>query len=151
MLSVVFTACSIGGNNGSTDPGAERTCQEGVCAEINVAQPIVLNQPANITITISSTGDKSGLSIKLQASPTNITFGPDTLWQYNAVANQSKVFNSSVTFTSSGEYLIAAEVFWNGGPLVVNQDRVIINNAGGTLNPTLNVSPTSDLFLPSSP
>lgn len=29
--------------------------------------------------------------------------------------------------------------------------RVIINNAGGTVNPTPNVSPTSDLFLPSNP
>lgn len=151
VLSMVLTACATGGDNGSSDPGAEKTCQEGVCAEIIVAQPIVLNQPAIITITISSTVDKPGLSIKLVASPTNVTFGPDTLWQYDAVTNQSQTFNSSVTFTSPGEYLVAAEIFWNGGPLVVNQDRVIINNAGGTLNPTINASPTSDLFLPSTP
>jgi len=44
-----------------------------------------------------------------------IIFGPNTLWQYDAVANLSMVFNSSGTFTSPGEYLIAAEVFWNGG------------------------------------
>lgn len=151
LFSLLLTACSTGGNNGSSDPGADKTCQEGVCAEINVAQPIVLNQPANITVTISSSVDKPGLSIKLQASPTNVTFGPNTIWQYDAVANQSQVFNSSITFSSPGEYLIAAGVFWKGSPLLVNQNRVIISNAGGTVNPTLNTSPTSDLFLPSTP
>lgn len=152
VLSLVLSACATsGGSSGSSDPGADKTCQEGVCAEIDVAQPIVLNQPTDVTITISSTVDKPGLSIKLQASPTNVTFGPDTIWQYDAAANQSQVFSSTVTFTSPGEYLIAAGVFWKGSPLLVNQDRVVISNNGGTVNPTLNASPTSDLFLPSTP
>lgn len=151
-LSLVLSACATTEDrSGSSDPGADKTCREGVCVEIDVAQPIVLNQPAAVTITISSTVDKPGLSIKLQASPTNVTFGPDTIWQYDAAANHSKVFNSTVTFTSPGEYLIAAGVFWKGSPLLVNQDRVIIGNNGGTVNPTFNASPTSDLFLPSTP
>ena len=151
MFSFILTSCSGGQDNGSSDPGADKTCAGGVCAEIDIAQPITLNQPANVTITISSTVDKPGLSIKLEASPTNVTFGPNTIWQYDAVANQSQVFNSTVTFTSQGEYLIAAGVFWKGSPLLVNQDRVVISNDGGTVNPTINAKPTSDLFLPSTP
>lgn len=152
VLSLVLSACATsGGSIGSSDPGADKTCQEGVCAEINVAQPIVLNQSTDVTITISSTVDKPGLSIKLQASPTNVTFGENTLWQYDAVANQSQVFSSTVMFTAPGEYLIAAGIFWNGSPLLVNQDRVVISDAGGTVNPTINANPTSDLFLPSTP
>lgn len=144
VFPLVLTACVAGGNNGSSDPGADKTCTDGVCAELNVAQPIILNQPANVTITISSTVDKPGLSIKLQASPTNVTFGLNTLWQYDAVANRSKVFTSTVTFTSPGGYLIGAEIFWKGSPLLVNQDRVVIDTSGATVNPTLQPrSPTN--------
>ncbi len=151
MAVMLITSCSTGGGTWSSDPSAEITCEEGVCAEINVSQPIVLNQPANVTITISSTVDKPGLSIKLQASPTNVTFGPNTLWQYDAVANQSKTFTSTITFTSSGGYLVGAEVFWEERPLLVNQDRVVISDTGGVVNPTIDPNPTSDLFLPSTP
>ncbi|HAL17537.1 MAG TPA: hypothetical protein DCP32_12560 [Anaerolineaceae bacterium] len=151
MFSLVLTACAAGGNNGSSDPGADKTCADGVCAEIDIAQPIILNHPANVTITISSTVDKPGLSIKLEASPTNVTFGPNTIWQYDAVANQSKVFNSTVTFTSSGGYLIGTEVFWKGSPLLVNQDRVVIDISGATINPTIQPRPTSNGFPVASP
>jgi len=149
--SLILTACATSGSDGSTDPGAEQTCAEGVCAEITLAQPIVLNYPTDVIVTISSTVDKPGLSIKLQASPTNVTFGPDTLWEYDAVANQSQVFNSTVTFTSPGEYLIAAGVFWKGSPLLVNQDRVVVDSNGAVVNPTINPNPTSDVFIPSTP
>lgn len=147
--SILLSACTR--SDGSSDPGADKTCQDGICAELSIPQPIVLNQPTDITITISSTVDKPGLSIKLQATPANVTFGPNTLWQFDAVANQSQVFNSTVTITAPGEYLIAVGIFINRSPLLVNQDRVVINNAGGTVNPTINRNPTSDLFLPSTP
>lgn len=140
MLSLQLTAC-VDWGGGSSDPAAEKTCAEGVCVEINVSQPIVLNQPSNITITISSTVDKPGLGIKLVASPTNVTFGPETYWQYDAVSNQSQVFQSTVTFTTPGGYFIAAEVFWNSGPLVENFERVVIDNTGATVNPTLPTIP----------
>lgn len=137
LFPFLLASCNVWKNVWTSDPGAEITCTDGVCAEIKIAQPILLNQPANITITISSVVDKPGLSIKLVASPTNVTFGPNTIWQYDAVAKQSKVFNSTVTFTSSGGYLIGAEVFWKGSPLLVNQDRVEIDSTGATVNPTL--------------
>ncbi len=151
VLSMAISACTTGGKNGSSDPGAAKTCQEGVCAQIDVVQPIVLNQPANIVITISSTVDKPGLSIILQASPTNVTFGPNTLWQYDAIANQSKTFTSTITFTSSGGYLVGAEVFWKGSPLVVNQDRVVIDVSGATVNPTIPPRPTSNGYPVATP
>lgn len=152
MLSMVLTACATGGDNGSSDPGAEKTCQEGVCAEITVAQPIVLNQPTDVTVKISSTVDMPGLLINLQASPTNVIFGSDSNWYYDAVANQSQEFHSTITFSSTGGWLVAAVVYSpKGGPIASNQDRVVIDSNGAIVNPTINPNPTSDLFIINTP
>lgn len=136
VVTLVLTACVNKGGYGSPDPAAEKTCVEGVCAEINITQPIILDQPTEVTITINSTVYKPGLLISLVASPSNVFFGPDTYWQYDAVPKQSQVFNTTVTFITPGGYQIAAEVFWNHGPLVENFDRVVIDSTGAVVNPT---------------
>ncbi len=151
MAVMLITSCSTGGNSWSSDPSAEITCEEGVCAEINIGQPIVLNQPADITITIRSTVDYPNLSIALHAVPSNVIFGPDSNWSYDAIANQSKEFHSEVTFTSEGEYQVGAMVFTVGGLLLSNEERILITKDGVVINPTINPNPTSDLFLPSTP
>ena len=151
LFCFLLASCTVLKNMWSANPEADKTCVDGVCAEMDIAQPILLNHAANVTITISSTVDKPGLSIQLQASPTNVTFGSNSLWQYDAVANQSKIFNSTVTFTSPGGYLIGAGVFWKGSPLLVNQDYVVIDISGATVNPTLQPVPVSNGYPHASP
>ena len=152
LLSLVLTSCASGRSNGSSDPNAERTCREGVCAQLDIAQPIVLNQPAEVTITINSTVDKSGLDITLVTNPVHVTFGPNSSWDFDAVVNQSQVFKTMVTFTAPGTYEIDAVVYLKGGGrLLANQKRVAIDEHGAVLNPTFNPHPTSDLFIPSTP
>lgn len=151
IFTLLLLSCNLGLDWLYANPAAEKTCVEGVCVELTVAQPIVLNRPTNVIITIRSTVNKPGLLIKLGASPTNVTFGPDTLWQYDAVANQGRILYSTVIFKSPGGYLISAGVYWKGSPLVSNQDYVVIDNNGAVVNPTINPHPTSDLFIPSTP
>lgn len=151
LFSLVLASCAAGGGEGSPDPNAEKTCVEGICTEMTITEPIVLNQPSNITITVSSTVDRPGLTVSLSASPTNVTFGPGTSWPHDAVANQSQVFHSTIKFTSEGGYLVGAAIFQTGGPILVNQDRVVITGTGAVVNPTTNPNPTSDLFIASTP
>mgnify|MGYP005826308975 CR=1 FL=1 len=120
LLSLLLTSCATGGSNGSSDPNAEKTCKEGVCAELDITQPIVLNQPAEVTITISSTVDKPGLEITLVTNPVHVTFGPNSSWNFDAVANQSQVYKSTVTFTSPGSYEIDAVIYLKGGGASIN-------------------------------
>ena len=151
VLSIILASCATGGSGGSSDPSAEKTCQEGICAELTITQPIVLNQPTNVSVKIISTVNKPGLTVHLQAVPTNVTFGPTTDWQFDAVTNQSQMFNSTVTFTSFGGYMIAAQVYQKDGPLVQNFERVVIDSNGAVVNPTINPNPTSDLFITNTP
>lgn len=150
MLSLLSSCVDWGGR--SSDPGAEKTCEEGVCAEITVSQPVVLNQPIEVTVRISSTVDYPDLLIALQASAP-ATFGEPASWDYDAVADQSQDFHSTVTFPSESEYLVAVVAFdkKRGGPVVVNQDRVLITSNGFVINPTIDPHPTSDIFIASTP
>jgi len=77
MLSLLSSCVDWGGR--SSDPGAEKTCEEGVCAEITVSQPVVLNQPIEVSVRISSTVDYPDLLIALQASAP-ATFGEPASW-----------------------------------------------------------------------
>ncbi len=138
ILPLFLASCATEGSIGSTDPSADKTCREGVCAEIDIAQPIELNQQANVTITISSTVDYPGLLIHLAVSPTTVvTFGSDTDWNYNAVTGQSQTYHAIVTLLAPGEYFIAAHVYEKGGPVVENFDRVVIDTKGAIVNPTI--------------
>ncbi len=151
VATMLLSSCANSGGS-SSDPSADKTCQEGICLEITITQPIVLNQPTDVTIKISSTVDTPGLLINLQASPTNVTFGSNSNWQYDAFANQSQEFHSTIKFSSTGGWTVAAVVFSpKGGPIVSNQDRVVIDVSGAVVNPTINPNPTSDLFIINTP
>lgn len=134
------------------DSETEKSCNEGVCAEITVSQPVVLNQPIDVTVRISSTVDYPDLLIALQGSAP-ASFGEPASWEYDAVTDQSQDFHSTVTFPSESEYLVAVVAFDNkrGGPVVSNQDRVLITSDGFVINPTTDPHPTSDLFIASTP
>ncbi len=152
VLSTILTSCATGGAGRSSDPSTDKTCQEGICVELNIAQPIVLSQPTDVTVKISSTVDMPGLLINLQASPTNVTFGSNSNWHYDAVANKSQEFHSTIAFSSTGGWTVAAVVFSpKGGPIVSNQDRVVIDGNGAVVNPTFDPNPTSDLFIINTP
>lgn len=147
MLSMLSSCRGWG-----SDPESEITCKLDVCAEITVSQPVVLNQPIDVTVRISSTVDYPDLLIALQASAP-ATFGEPASWDYDAIADQSQDFHSTVTFPSESEYLVAVVAFdkKRGGPVVVNQDRVLITSDGFVINPTIDPHPTSDLFIASTP
>jgi hypothetical protein len=148
-LSLVLTFCVDWGGQ-SSDPSADKTCKEGVCAEITVLPPVVLNKPTDITVRISSTVDYPNLLIVLQASPTNAKFGEPASWNYDAAADQSQVFHSTVTFQTEGEWLVGVVAFDNkrGGPVVSNQDRVLITSTGFVINRTIDPNQTLDSYPP---
>ena len=98
LFSLVLTACAPGGGIKSANLPHQGTCVEGICAKITITEPIVLNQPSDVTIMMSSSVDRTGMRVALQASPSNVTFGPNSSWPYNAVMNQTQTFHSTVTF-----------------------------------------------------
>ena len=81
------------------------------------------------------------------------TFREPASWEYDALADQSQDFHSTVTFPSESKYLVAVVAFdqKRGGPVVVNQDRVLITSDGFVINPMIDPHPTSDLFIASTP
>ena len=85
LFSLVLTACVSGGGNKSANLSQQGTCVEGVCAKITITEPIVLYQPSDVTITMSSSVHRTGMRVALQASPSNVAFGPDSSWYYDAV------------------------------------------------------------------
>jgi hypothetical protein len=100
---------------------------------------------------MSPTVDWPGLTISLVSVPTNVTFAPNAVWTYDAVANQTQIFHSTVTFNTEGDYQIAAEVFTVGGPVLEHEVRVVIDSNGAVVNPAINPNPTSDIFIPTTP
>lgn len=150
ILSFMLTACALGQGGLSTSSSLDGTCVEGLCAKIAITEPIILNQPSDITVTVSSSVDRPGLMVVLQAVP-NVTFGASFSWPYDAKTNQTQTFHATVTFTNEGGYQIGGVIYLQGGVLLEDDVNVLITSAGAVVNPTIEANPTSDLFLPSTP
>ncbi len=147
LFSLVLASCAAGGGNGRSNPMGEKTCQEGICVSFAISEPIVLNQPSEVTITVEPTVDKAGLLVVFQADKLGII----SEWHYDAVANQTEIFHSTMTFGSEGFYAVVVMIGEIGGPIVSNEKDVLIDSHGAVINPTINPNPTSDLFIASTP
>jgi uncharacterized membrane protein len=114
IISLGVTACSSGASKPASQVTGE-TCAEGVCANIIVEQPVVLNQPSMIIIRVHSKTNYPNLLVKLQATPSNVSFGEPSYWKYNAEANLSQEFRSTIILREEGEYGIDVVVFVENG------------------------------------
>ncbi|TLN27452.1 hypothetical protein FDZ74_01400 [bacterium] len=151
VLALVLSACNIKGNGQSQDK-SDLSCSEGVCVFFAIEPPIIINQPNNVTVTISSTVDYPGLHLKLFSLPVEyIIFGQDSEWFYDATANQSHTFTSTVSFSSEGYYQLGVDVFIKDGFLIGDEERILIKDGDVVINPTRDPYPTSELFNPVPP
>jgi hypothetical protein len=144
---MLFTSCNTPGSSGTTPVSDEISCKEGICAELVISEPIVIGQPSEVTITISSSVNQPGISAKLVTTPPTATLGENTLWELDAKVGESKVLKSTVTFPAEGWWSLSVRVFSpQGGPIVINQKNILIDSSGVHINPEITPNPNDIPF-----
>lgn len=111
----------------------ESECIDEFCVQLELSEPISLNQPFTATITVDPQEDFSDLQISAFSDHPAVIFGQE-LWTVDAFAGQSIVVTTTVTIPVEG----FARIY--GGALyfqhnVVDSIEVQMSQAGGTQNP----------------
>ena len=154
VLLTIFTIVLRQLSEAYPDSSAEVTCRDGICAEIDLAEPIRINHPVGVIIRLQAERDyEHPVAIIMQSSPDNIIFEEPSEWEYTPRIGQSTTLHSYVNFPDYGYYDVVVLVFdrTRGGPVVSNQETVVITSTGAVRNPTVRVNPTQDMSYPPSP
>jgi len=119
----------------SSAPGGGK-CEGGLCVDIELAEPIRMNEPVPVTITVESTEeDKQGLKISLWLSHPDVLVEGEREWTVDAKAHTPIQFSTMIRFAREGYYSAHAGVFEYQELMVQDAEDVRITALGGTLNP----------------
>jgi hypothetical protein len=144
LLLVGLTACA-----GVSAPGGGN-CKRGVCIKVTVAEPVRMEEPVSVTISVTADKDISDLGISMLTYPPEVAVeGPQgwetgakegqvskqgASWKMTAKANQQAVFTRKVRFPpEEGLYSITVGAYtpntgYNSDTLTIRLTR-----AGGTV------------------
>lgn len=127
----------------SRAPGGGR-CEGGLCIDVELAEPIRMNEPVPVTITVESTEeDKQGLKVSLWFSAPDIQVDGEREWVVDLKAHTSMQFSTTIRFPArEGSYdVIAGVLDYQHGRMVRDYVPVRITLLGGTLYPTSEFTP----------
>lgn len=142
LLSLTLSACA-----GASAPGGAK-CQQGVCIQAEVREPVRFNVPVVLTLTVTTNKDMAGLGVSLYHDVDATVEGPQNWepaakngqvwkggasWKVDAKANQPVTFMRTIHFPPrEGFFLIGVSV---STPQLRVEDslRIYITRAGGTV------------------
>ncbi len=143
LFSLILSACA-----GSSAP-LGGSCREGLmCIKLQVIEPVLFNQPVNVTITVTALKDIPRLGVSLSAVPSNVVVeGPqgweqnviDPIvweggagWLVNAKGNLPLLFVRTIRFPpSEGIFLLVARAGIETGASVEDSVQIYITSTGG--------------------
>ncbi len=129
LLSLTLVAC------GATAPGGGSCDHEGLCIDIELQEPIQMNEPVGVTVVVESEKDLSGLEVVLWFSAPDIVVDGDSEWVIDIKAGESRQFSTAIHFPREGRFLVHAGVLHPVGRMVQDYVPVRITVLGGTAYP----------------
>jgi len=132
LLLVSLTACA-----GVSAPSGG-SCNKGLCVKVTAAEPVHMNEPVAVTITVTTDKDISGLQVSLSSyPPALVEDGQDwqekgVRWVVDAKANRPQVFTRKVRLPSSeGVFSLTAGAYTPNLPYVADSINIHLTRAGG--------------------
>ena len=87
----------------SSAPGGGK-CEGGLCIDVELTEPIRMNEPVPVTITVESTEeDKQGLKVSLWFSAPDIQVDGESEWIVDLKAHTSMQFSTTIRFPAMEE------------------------------------------------
>ncbi len=129
LLSLTLVAC------GTFARGGGRCDYEGLCIDIELQEPIRMNEPVGVTIVVKSKRDLSGLEVVLWSSDPDIVADGESEWVIDIKAGESRQFSTTIQFPKEGSFSVDAGVLYPVGRMVQDYVPVRITALGGTTYP----------------
>lgn len=145
VISLLLFACA------SPSSG---TCDEnGLCVDIELEEPIQMNEPVDVTIIVKSKENMSSLPIFLGASAPDILVDGENEWVVDLVDQEPVQLSTTIRFPSrEGWYDVYATVLHPAGRVVRDYVPVRITTLGGTTYPESERTPgVPELIEPVTP
>jgi hypothetical protein len=148
MILTVLLSASCG--SGSSSPG--ENCINGDCVTVAVTEPIRLNQPVKVTVTIKTKEDRPEAAAGLDVSDPGVNkIEGEHNWKVSTKAGQTYTFTSRVRFTHPGYYdligILAAKVGYHQQSSII----VHVTETGGEVVPPGTKFDTHGTAVPVSP
>lgn len=128
LLGLILSACA-----GVSAPGAG-TCQGGMCVHLQVREPVSLNTPVVISITVQTDEQIPGLEILVPDISSSVKLEGERRWTRDTPARQAIQVTSVLRFTQEGLWHIIVQAHDRRlGSVVADDARIYITRAGGTV------------------
>jgi hypothetical protein len=116
-------------------------CQNGICVDIQLVEPVRFDQPVTATITIETDRDIARLGVSLGDLDPNVPVEGPRSWQTDVKAHQPVTFTGTVRFIHEGYFGVTDAAATYEGRRVEDYVSVYVTRAGGTLNPVIPTGP----------
>ena len=105
VLAIIIAGCNGAGNFGPIG----QTSQNDIQVKIELGQPIQMNQPVPVTITVETDEDIPGMEVFLSTSDPDIRLLDNSgQWTVDSVAHQPMTFTTTIEFPNEGYFNVAA-------------------------------------------
>ncbi|MCD4738582.1 MAG: hypothetical protein K8R89_04910, partial [Anaerolineae bacterium] len=121
-----------------TAPSSGTCDKNGLCVDIELEEPIQMNEPVGVTIVVESKEDMSDLPIFLSSSNPDILVNEESEWIEWIVDIKDRepmYFSATIQFPETGWYNVNASVLHPAGRVVRDTVPVRITALGGTAYP----------------
>ncbi len=129
LLGLTLVAC------GASAPGGGKCDRDGLCIDVELQEPIRMNEPVGVTIVVESKEDLSGLEISLWFSDPDIVVDGIDKWVIDITAGESVLFSTTIQFPKEGAHDVLASVLHPPSRTVLDYVPVRITTLGGTTYP----------------
>lgn len=125
VLSICI-GCSVSGSG---------QCEGGICVDVELTEPVYIDEPVEVTITIETNADMQGLKASLWFSDPDIAVDGKDEWTVDTEAHTAVQVSTIIRFTQEGYYDVVAGVLDHSGQMITDYVPVHITTLGGTLHP----------------
>ncbi len=130
LLGLTLVAC------GASAPGGGQCDRDGLCIDVELQEPIRMNEPVGVTIVVESEEDLSDLQVFLEFSDPDITVVDGTgEWVIDIIAGESVQLSTAIQFPEEGAHDVLASVLHPPSRTVLDYVPVRITTLGGTTYP----------------
>lgn len=133
LLALSLLVLNLSACVGSSAAGGQ-TCQEGICVNIQLSEPIRLNTPVTTLVTVQTEREVPGLKVFLPTSNRSVLVEGEPQWTVNAQSRKSMSANRVIRFTEEGFFEVMAYAQDPiTGTVVKSYVIVHITDAGGKI------------------
>lgn len=130
IMSLLFSACT-----GASAPSAGN-CRAGICVRMNLSEPVRLNEPVKVTITVESEKDEDGLTVSIGSTHRYaVVVEGQRNWPVNTKGRQPIQATTLIRFTEEGVFGVIGGVVTRQGLSVDDFVTVHVTRDGATIYP----------------